>query len=78
MRKPTTKKQSEKTRLHRHEGRRDRRKVRQNKLTPEQKDHKEWGYAARMVFGEFQLLRLAEPLIEESRQREIARNIEDE
>lgn len=78
MRKPTKGKHSEKERLHRRERKRDRRKAYKKKLTPEQIENKEWREVAKIVFGELQLKRLGEPLIEASKQREIEENIVEE
>jgi hypothetical protein len=78
MKKPRRGKHSEKTRLHRSERKRERRKGYKKKLDPKQIERKEWREAAKIVFGQFQLMRLGEPLIEESRQREIEANIVEE
>lgn len=66
---------TEKERLHRKEAKRDRRKARLKALTPAQIEDKEAHYYDLIVFGQYQLTRLGEPLVEASRQKEIAENI---
>lgn len=78
MRKPTTWKQSEKTRYQRSQAKRERRKARKKKLTPEQVETKEWKQAEQILLGETLLSKFLFHIVEVSRQREIAENIEDE
>ena len=59
----------------RREGKAARRKQRRREMTPEQVIEKEIDRFERISFGAKQLRRMAEPIVEQSKQREIERNI---
>ncbi len=65
----------EKQRLHRKEAKQARRRKRKKERTVEEQEVRNGVYVSKVIFGQKQLLRLAEPLIQQSKQREIADNI---